>query len=122
VGAAVLSGGVTVARSQAACGTEGRRPSPAASLGLTLHEAEVLALAAEDRTNRQIGQTLFITPQDRQRPRLEDPRQVGPPVTGKLPRSPTGSASTSHDPPRLGNSSSRAGSMTSSLAELTQAL
>jgi DNA-binding CsgD family transcriptional regulator/tetratricopeptide (TPR) repeat protein len=37
-------------------------PSPAASLGLTRREAEVLALVAEGRTNRQIGQSLFITP------------------------------------------------------------
>ena len=36
-------------------------PSPAASLGLTRREAEVLALVAEGRTNRQIGQVLFIT-------------------------------------------------------------
>ena len=36
-------------------------PSPAASLGLTRREAEVLALLAEGRTNRQIGQALFIT-------------------------------------------------------------
>jgi DNA-binding CsgD family transcriptional regulator len=36
--------------------------SPAASLGLTRREAEVLALVAEGRTNRQIGQALFITP------------------------------------------------------------
>jgi DNA-binding CsgD family transcriptional regulator len=36
--------------------------SPAASLGLTQREAEVLALIAEGRTNRQIGQELFITP------------------------------------------------------------
>jgi DNA-binding CsgD family transcriptional regulator/tetratricopeptide (TPR) repeat protein len=36
--------------------------SPAASLGLTQREAEVLALVAEGRTNRQIGQALFITP------------------------------------------------------------
>jgi DNA-binding CsgD family transcriptional regulator len=35
---------------------------PAASLGLTQREAEVLALVAEGRTNRQIGQALFITP------------------------------------------------------------
>ena len=38
------------------------RPSPATSLGLTRREAEVLALVAEGRTNRQIGQALFITP------------------------------------------------------------
>jgi DNA-binding CsgD family transcriptional regulator len=37
-------------------------PSPAASLGLTQREAEVLALVAEGRTNRQVGQALFITP------------------------------------------------------------
>jgi DNA-binding CsgD family transcriptional regulator len=36
--------------------------SPVASLGLTQREAEVLALVAEGRTNRQIGQALFITP------------------------------------------------------------
>jgi DNA-binding CsgD family transcriptional regulator/tetratricopeptide (TPR) repeat protein len=36
--------------------------SPAASLGLTPREAEVLALVAEGRTNQQIGQALFITP------------------------------------------------------------
>jgi DNA-binding CsgD family transcriptional regulator len=38
------------------------RPSPAASLGLTRRETEVLALVAAGRTNRQIGQALFITP------------------------------------------------------------
>jgi DNA-binding CsgD family transcriptional regulator len=37
-------------------------PSVAASLGLTAREAEVLALVAAGRTNRQIGQALFITP------------------------------------------------------------
>jgi DNA-binding CsgD family transcriptional regulator/tetratricopeptide (TPR) repeat protein len=37
-------------------------PPPAASLGLTQREAEVLALVAEGKTNRQIGQALFITP------------------------------------------------------------
>jgi DNA-binding CsgD family transcriptional regulator len=36
-------------------------PSVAASLGLTPREAEVLALVAAGRTNRQIGQELFIT-------------------------------------------------------------
>jgi DNA-binding CsgD family transcriptional regulator len=39
-----------------------KAPSPAASLGLTHREAEVLALLAEGRTNRQIGRELFITP------------------------------------------------------------
>jgi DNA-binding CsgD family transcriptional regulator len=41
-------------------------PAPAssvpASLGLTAREAEALALLAAGRTNRQIGQELFITP------------------------------------------------------------
>jgi DNA-binding CsgD family transcriptional regulator/tetratricopeptide (TPR) repeat protein len=36
-------------------------PSPAASLGLTRREAEVLVLVAEGRTNQQIGKQLFIT-------------------------------------------------------------
>jgi DNA-binding CsgD family transcriptional regulator/tetratricopeptide (TPR) repeat protein len=36
--------------------------SPATSLGLTRRELEVLALVAEGRTNRQIGQALYITP------------------------------------------------------------
>jgi DNA-binding CsgD family transcriptional regulator len=36
-------------------------PTPVASLGLTRRETEVLALLAEGRTNRQIGQALFIT-------------------------------------------------------------
>jgi DNA-binding CsgD family transcriptional regulator len=36
-------------------------PSPAASLGLTRREAEVLALVAKGRTNKQIGRELFIT-------------------------------------------------------------
>jgi DNA-binding CsgD family transcriptional regulator len=35
--------------------------SATASLGLTPREAEVLALIGEGRTNRQIGQALFIT-------------------------------------------------------------
>ena len=36
-------------------------PSPTASFGLTRREAEVLALVAAGRTNRQIGAELFIT-------------------------------------------------------------
>jgi DNA-binding CsgD family transcriptional regulator/tetratricopeptide (TPR) repeat protein len=36
-------------------------PSPGASLGLTRREVEVLRLIAEGRSNRQIGQALFIT-------------------------------------------------------------
>jgi DNA-binding CsgD family transcriptional regulator/tetratricopeptide (TPR) repeat protein len=41
---------------------EPEAPSVPASLGLTAREVEVLALVAEGRTNRQIGQVLFITP------------------------------------------------------------
>jgi DNA-binding CsgD family transcriptional regulator/tetratricopeptide (TPR) repeat protein len=41
---------------------EPQAPSVATSLGLTPREAEVLALVAAGRTNRQIGQALFITP------------------------------------------------------------
>jgi DNA-binding CsgD family transcriptional regulator len=42
--------------------TEPEATSEAASLGLTRREVEVLALVAAGRTNRQIGQELFITP------------------------------------------------------------
>jgi DNA-binding CsgD family transcriptional regulator len=42
--------------------TEREAPSEAASLGLTRREVEVLALVAAGRTNRQIGQALFIAP------------------------------------------------------------
>jgi ATP/maltotriose-dependent transcriptional regulator MalT len=51
--------------------------SSAASLDLTRREVEVLALVAEGRTNRQIGQALYINPQNRRRPRLKDPGQAG---------------------------------------------
>jgi class 3 adenylate cyclase/DNA-binding CsgD family transcriptional regulator/tetratricopeptide (TPR) repeat protein len=44
-----------------AAAVPGAPPSPAASLGLTHRETEVLALVAAGRTNRQIGQALFIT-------------------------------------------------------------
>jgi DNA-binding CsgD family transcriptional regulator/tetratricopeptide (TPR) repeat protein len=37
-------------------------PSQAAALGLTRRETEVLALVAAGRSNRQIGEALFITP------------------------------------------------------------
>jgi DNA-binding NarL/FixJ family response regulator len=37
-------------------------PPPAAQLGLTRREAEVLALVAAGRSNRQIAQALFISP------------------------------------------------------------
>jgi DNA-binding CsgD family transcriptional regulator/tetratricopeptide (TPR) repeat protein len=47
-----------------ATATPGSRaaPAPAEGLGLTRREAEVLSLVAAGRTNRQIGQELFITP------------------------------------------------------------
>jgi DNA-binding NarL/FixJ family response regulator len=37
-------------------------PAPAARLGLTPREVEVLALVAAGRSNRQIAQALFISP------------------------------------------------------------
>jgi DNA-binding NarL/FixJ family response regulator len=43
-------------------GRDGGRPTPAAQLGLTPREAEVLALVAAGRSNRQIAQALFISP------------------------------------------------------------
>jgi DNA-binding CsgD family transcriptional regulator/tetratricopeptide (TPR) repeat protein len=47
---------------QPAPAAEAEVPSVAASLGLTRREAEVLTLVAAGRTNRQIGQALFIAP------------------------------------------------------------
>jgi hypothetical protein len=48
--------------------------SPAASLGLTEREAEVLALVAHQPADRPGA---VHHPQDRQHPRLKDPRQAG---------------------------------------------
>jgi ATP/maltotriose-dependent transcriptional regulator MalT len=45
-----------------AAATAGGAPAPAAQLGLTPREAEVLALVAAGRSNRQIAQALFISP------------------------------------------------------------
>jgi DNA-binding NarL/FixJ family response regulator len=75
-------------------------PSGAASLGLTRRETEVLALVAAGRTNRQIGQALFITPKTASLHVSRILAKLGSPAAGKLPRSPTGSASTSNDRPR----------------------
>jgi tetratricopeptide (TPR) repeat protein len=72
--------------------------SPAASLGLTKREAEVLALVAEGRTNRQIGQALFITPRPPASTSQGSLPSSGSPVAGKRRRSPTASASTNNDP------------------------
>jgi DNA-binding CsgD family transcriptional regulator len=47
---------------QADCGLRFPLFGKPSSLALTHREAEVLALVAEGRTNRQIGQALFITP------------------------------------------------------------
>jgi hypothetical protein len=70
-------------------------PSPAASLGLTRREVEGLALVAEGRINRQIGQALFITPRPPASTSGGSWPSWGPPVAARRPRSPTGSASTS---------------------------
>jgi hypothetical protein len=75
--------------------------SPAASLGLTRREVEVLALVAEGRTNRQIGQALFITPRPPASTSQEFWPSWGSPVAVRRPRSRTGSASTSDDPAAL---------------------
>jgi DNA-binding CsgD family transcriptional regulator len=72
--------------------------SSAASLGLTRREVEVLALVAEGRTNRQIGQALYITPKTAGVHVSRILAKLGSPVAGRRPRSPTGSASTSDDP------------------------
>ena len=79
-------------------GVRTARSSAATALELTQREAEVLALVAEGRTNRQIGQALFIIP----RPPASTSPGSWPssawPVAARRPRSPTGSASTSNDP------------------------
>ena len=63
-------------------------------------EAEVLALVAEGRTNRQIGQALFITPKTASIHVSRILASWESPVAGRRPRSLTASASTSDDPRR----------------------
>jgi hypothetical protein len=79
--------------------TEPGAPLVAASLGLTRREAEVLALVAAGRTNRQIGQALFITPKTASVHVSRILAQAGPAAV-RRPRSPTDSASISNDPRR----------------------
>jgi DNA-binding CsgD family transcriptional regulator len=55
------------------------------SLGLTQREAEVLALVAEGRTNRQIGQALFITPKTASAHVSRILAKLGSPVAGRRP-------------------------------------
>jgi DNA-binding CsgD family transcriptional regulator len=74
--------------------------SAAVSLGLTQRELEVLVLVAEGQTNRQIGQTLFITPKTAGVHVSRILAKLGVTGRGKRPRSLTASASTSNDPHR----------------------
>jgi DNA-binding CsgD family transcriptional regulator len=65
---------------------------------LTRREAEVLALVAAGRTNRQIGQELFITPKTVSVHVSRILAKLGSPVAGRRPRWRTGSGSTNNDP------------------------
>jgi hypothetical protein len=58
----------------------------------------VLALVAEGRTNRQIGQALFIAPKTASIHVSRILAKLGVAGRGEAPRSPTASASTSNDP------------------------
>jgi hypothetical protein len=58
----------------------------------------VLALVGEGATNRQIGLALFITPKTASVHVSRILAKLGWPAGARRPRSPTGSASTSHNP------------------------
>jgi hypothetical protein len=78
-----------------------------------VREAEVLALVAEGQTNRRIGQALFITPKTASVHISRILTKLGSPAAARQPQLPTGSTSTSHDPPASGCSTPAAGSATS---------
>ena len=69
MGAALLTGDIAALARRARIDLARRRPSrtpepddsPVARLGLTPRELEVLLLVAEGRTNRVIGETLFMS-------------------------------------------------------------
>ncbi|MCW2952051.1 MAG: transcriptional regulator, LuxR family, partial [Conexibacter sp.] len=48
-------------RARVALGAQEPPPDPAAELGITAREREVLALLAEGRTNREVAETLVIS-------------------------------------------------------------
>jgi ATP/maltotriose-dependent transcriptional regulator MalT len=77
--------------------TEAPMTSIAASFGLTPREAEVLALVAAGRTNRQIGQQLFITPRPPASTSQGSSPSSGSRAAERLRPSPTGSVWTSND-------------------------
>jgi hypothetical protein len=77
-----------------------KAPSAVASLGLIPREAEMLALVAVRRTNRQIGRELFITERLPVSMSRGSWPSSGSPAVARRPRSPTDSASTSDDPRR----------------------
>jgi DNA-binding CsgD family transcriptional regulator len=72
---------------------EEQAPSVADSLGLTRRELEVLQLVAAGRTNRQIGQELFITPKTASIHVSRVLAKLGVAGRARRRRSPTGSGS-----------------------------